>query len=249
MYLRGERGQLVDRHVVFAPRGAQREQPLLDALEFGRIEIGGAQRRFEMAAGFLQRVERGIERLHRRLDQARRLRCAPLQPADDAGERRHGRIGAGDRLMGVAQVLGHLLGLHHDGAALGERGLLARLRGKRAEFLDRMAQPVALALGALDLGAVGVGRLRCRAPRLPQRCDLGGVGLQRAEGVEQTAVGGGVDQRALVVLAVDLDQRRAELLHHLHAHRLIVDEGARAPVGELHAAQDQFVLGGDVVAP
>ena len=60
-------------------------------------------------------------------------------------------------------------------------------------------------------------------------------------------MGGGIDQRALVVLAVDLDQRGAELLHHLHAHRLIVDEGARAPVGELHAAQDQLVLGGDIV--
>ena len=60
-------------------------------------------------------------------------------------------------------------------------------------------------------------------------------------------MGGGVHQRAVVVLAVDLDQRRAELLHDLHAHRLIVDEGAGAAVGELHAAQDQFVLGGDVV--
>ena len=57
----------------------------------------------------------------------------------------------------------------------------------------------------------------------------------------------GIDQRAVVVLAVDLDQRAAELLQHLHAHRLVVDEGAGAAVGELHAAQDQLVLGGDVV--
>ena len=56
-----------------------------------------------------------------------------------------------------------------------------------------------------------------------------------------------IDQRALVVLAVDLDQRLAELLEDLHADRLIVDEGARAPVGKLDAAQDQFVVGGDVV--
>ena len=56
-------------------------------------------------------------------------------------------------------------------------------------------------------------------------------------------MGRGIDQRALVVLAVDLDQRRAEALEHLHADRLVVDEGARAAVGELHAAQDQLVLG------
>ncbi len=60
-------------------------------------------------------------------------------------------------------------------------------------------------------------------------------------------MGGGIDQRALVVLAVDLDQRGAEFLHDLHAHRLIVDKGARAPVRELYAAQNEFVLGRDIV--
>ena len=149
--------------------------------------------------------------------------------------------------MRIAQVLGHLLGLHHAGAPLGERGFLARLGAELAEFLDRVAQPVAFAFGALDLGAMRVGRGLRLAPRLPQRRDLRRVGLQRAEGIEQAAVGRGVDQRALVVLAVNLDQRGAEFLHHLHADRLIVDEGARAPVGELHAAQDEIVLGRDVI--
>ncbi len=55
-------------------------------------------------------------------------------------------------------------------------------------------------------------------------------------------MGRGVDQRAVVVLAVDLDQRRAERPQRLHAHRLVVDEGAGAPVGKLRAAQDQFVV-------
>ena len=60
-------------------------------------------------------------------------------------------------------------------------------------------------------------------------------------------MGRGIDQRAGVVLAVDFDQRRAERLQRLHAHRLVVDEGAGAAVGELHAAQDQRLVGGDVV--
>ena len=35
--------EFIDRDIVFARRCAQREQPLLDALELGRIEIGCAQ--------------------------------------------------------------------------------------------------------------------------------------------------------------------------------------------------------------
>ena len=68
-----------------------------------------------------------------------------------------------------------------------------------------------------------------------------------AIGVEQRAVGGRIDKGALVVLAVDFDQRRAERAEHLNADRLIVDEGPRAAVGELHAAQDQFVIAVEIV--
>jgi hypothetical protein len=51
-------------------------------------------------------------------------------------------------------------------------------------------------------------------------------------------VRGRIGQRALVVLAMDLDQRAAKLLKHLHADRLVVDECARSPIGQLHAAED-----------
>ncbi len=44
-----------------------------------------------------------------------------------------------------------------------------------------------------------------------------------------------IDQRALVVLAVDLDQRVADVAHQGDAGRLIVDEDARAAIGRLHA--------------
>ncbi len=60
-------------------------------------------------------------------------------------------------------------------------------------------------------------------------------------------MGRGIDQRAGVVLAVDFDQRRAERLQRLHAHRLVVDEGAGAAVGELHAAQDHGLVRRDIV--
>src|SRR5581483_9316646 len=40
-----QRREVVDRHIVFAPGGAQREQPLLDLLKLGGIVIGCALRR------------------------------------------------------------------------------------------------------------------------------------------------------------------------------------------------------------
>ena len=70
--------------------------------------------------------------------------------------------------------------------------------------------------------------------------------MQAAEGVEDGAVRGGIGQRPVVVLAVDLDEGRADGAQHLHAHGLVVDEGAGAPVGHLHAAQDQVALGVDL---
>ncbi len=59
-------------------------------------------------------------------------------------------------------------------------------------------------------------------------------------------MGGGIRQGPVVVLAVDLDQRRPDGAQDLHADRLVVDEGAGAPVRDLDPAQDQVALGVDV---
>ena len=124
----GQRGKLVDRHIVFAPGGAQREQALLDPLKFVRIVFGDAQRVFELGAGFVQRGQRGVDRLHRRLDQRRRLRGAALQAPHRGRERRHRRVRPDDGLMRRAQIVGDFFRLHHAGAAFGERRFLAGLR-------------------------------------------------------------------------------------------------------------------------
>ena len=217
----GQRLELVDRHVVFARGGAQREQPLLDLLELARIVVGRPQRGVEMGAGVLDGGERRVERLHRRLDQRRRLGGAALEPAQRGRQRRRRRLRPRHRRMGVAQVARHLLGRHHGGAPLGERGLLRRLRRQPRELLDRMAQPVGLALRPLDLGAMRGDLGFARAALVPPARHLLGLAVERAEGVEQPAMGRDVDQRALVVLAVDLDQRRADELH----------ASARSPAG------------------
>ena len=54
---------------------------------------------------------------------------------------------------------------------------------------------------------------------------------------------GRIGQRPVVMLAVDLDDRRADHPQDLDADRLVVDEGAGAPVGILHPAQDQVAIG------
>ena len=63
-----------------------------------------------------------------------------------------------------------------------------------------------------------------------------------AERVEQVAMRRRLDQRALVMLAMDLDQRAADVAHQRHARRLVVDEDARAPVRSLHALQDDVAI-------
>ncbi len=81
-----------------------------------------------------------------------------------------------------------------------------RLGLERLQFLDRMAQPIGLAQRALDVGALGGDALLRGAPRVPQLRDRLGLALQPAKGIEQPAVRAGIDQRAVVVLAVDFDQ-------------------------------------------
>ena len=110
-----------------------------------------------------------------------------------------------------------------------------------------MPEPIGVALRALDLAAMRGQLLFAGAPLLPKPRHRQRRLLQPSEGIEQHAVGGGVHQRAFVVLAVDFDQRRAQPFEGLRAHRLVVDEGAGAAVSELHPAQDQLVLGRDVV--
>ncbi len=108
-----QRCKLIDRDVVFSAGSAEGEEPLLNTFEFGRIEVGGAQSRFEMVSGFVQCGQRRIERFYGRLNEAWGLRGAPFQPPDHARQRGHGGIGAGDHIVGVAQVFGHFLRLHH----------------------------------------------------------------------------------------------------------------------------------------
>ena len=118
------------------------------------IKGGGRERPIDMVARLVERRQRGIERLHGRRDKAGRLGVAPLQPAHRGRERRHRRAAARHHGLGLAQILGDLFGLHHAGAALGQRGFFAGLGSKLRQFVRSMAQPIGLTLGPLHFGAV-----------------------------------------------------------------------------------------------
>ena len=124
-----------------------------------------------------------------------------------------------------------------DGSGLSRRNSSTAWRSQSASRCARSTSARCVASSSSRVAAIVP-----QPARPPSAC-----AIEVAEGIEQPAMGRGVDQRAVVMLAVDLDQRRAERSQRLHAHRLVVDEGAGAAVGELHAAQDQLVVGLDAV--
>jgi hypothetical protein len=186
---RAQRREIIDRYVVFAAGRAQGEQPLLDALELGRIVVGCCKRALKIGPCLVEGGE-GLRRsAHRRCDQSRRLPLPALQPAHGGRQRRDRRGGARNSIQCVAQIGRDLLALHHHGPAFGERSLLARFGRELGELGHRVAQELGFALRALDLalmlGDSGLGLPSC----LPQSADLRALFVEAAERVEQRTVG------------------------------------------------------------
>src|SRR5205085_1361634 len=111
----------------------------------------------------------------------------------------------------------------HRGADGGEALLLAGLRREPAELVRRMFEPVAVARRGLRSGPGRGERLFEAAQALPRNLDLAGV--DPAINVEQGPVPAWIEQAAIVMLAVDLDEQCAELALQAGGDRLVVDEG------------------------
>src|SRR6266550_3997316 len=75
---------------------------------------------------------------------------------------------AADGVLHLAQIGSDLLALHHHGAPLGERGLLAILRRERFQFVGGVAQVIRLTGGAFHAGPVLIERGRRPPPRVPK---------------------------------------------------------------------------------
>jgi hypothetical protein len=138
--------------------------------------------------------------------------------------------------MGVSQIVRGFFRAHQRRAPVGERLFFSRLRPERGKLLHRMADKIGLGHGTLQPLALGFGGLFAFLPRTPEIDEFCARFEIAAKGVEQRPMGGGIDKRARVVLAVNLHELLSNLAQHLHRHRVVVDESAGASVGKLHAA-------------
>ena len=133
--------------------------------------------------------------------------------------------------------------MHHQLPPRGERLLLAGLRIEAHELVQRMADIVGIGADRGDFGGMPRPLILGRAPGLPGGRHRFRLNAQAAKGIDEVAVAARVDERPVVMLAVDLDERPAHLAQELHAHGDVVDEGAGAAVGGLNAPQDQCRIG------
>ena len=120
------------------------------------------------------------------------------------------------------EIAGQPLALLHIGAPQRELVLLARFGRERGQFRQMRQQQILVGFG-LGSGCAGsIGNAARGLPRLPRRAQAGRI--HPGEAVEQRAVAARIYQPAIVMLAVQFDQRRGELPQQRDADRLVVDE-------------------------
>ena len=136
-----------------------------------------------------------------------------------------------------AQVVRDLLGALHGAATVGQRLFLARFGRERLQFGHGMLQPVTVGLSRGDLRSRRVQCAFRSAQPIPGPRRV--VGVDPPETVEQRAMSGRRQQPAIVMLAVDFDEVPSQLAQQRGRGRLIVDEGAAAPVRLDQTAHDQ----------
>ena len=195
------------------------------------------------ALGLADLGQHPVERLADMVEPAARRLAPPLELAQRRVEARHRRAVSGERFLGIARALRHIARPTSSSGALRRASLPRRRWGSAREVLrphvrDSRARPRPAPSGCDARSELGL------APRwrVPQGRNLCRSASSAAEGIEQAAVGGDVDQRAVGVLAVDLGQRAGDLAQQIQADRLVVDGGTARAIGILDAADDQFAV-------
>ena len=219
--------QIVDRDPVLAGERAEREQPLLGALELLRLEGGRGERLLDLGARGIGLGQHALERLGDGREQLRRDGASGAR-SGEAPRRAVRRsvpspCSASSASASSAAIFSAcIISWRRAARAL----LLAGLRIEGAKLLQRVAQIVGIGARGGDPGlmarSLGVGLL----PRRVGGGDARRLAAQAAEGIDQLAMAGRIDQGAVVMLAVDLDQSLPDLAQQLHAHAGVVDEGA-----------------------
>ena len=246
-------GQGVGLHMVAPGGGAQGEQALLHRIEPAGLHLerrrGIAQRAFSFVELDQGAVQRAGGPVHRRAGRRRAAGLAgrvtasaqraahPLQPAQGCGEARAQALTTGQRFGGGLELAQGGFGLLQEFALIAQGCIFARARVQRVQRLQAGAQegfflggPCPVAGEALQTRARG-------AQRVPGSGGFGAGVRGAGIGVQQGAMGLGVQQAAPVMLAVNLHQQIAEAREQADAGGLVIDVGARAAVGTQRPAQ------------
>src|SRR5205085_10224307 len=126
-------------------------------------------------------------------------------------------------------------------ALLGEASLLAFLRSEAGDLLGGMFEPFAVAGGG---GGLGLLARQFGFDLSDRRPGVGnGASVELAERIEQGAMAFGVEQAAVIVLAVDLDREAADFAEQAGGDGGGANERAAAAVALQRPADDQRLAG------
>jgi len=216
----------IHRRGILSRCAAQREQPLLDALQFRRIEIRCDQRpRWRCWSASSSALIAAIDRLHHRgFDQGRGIGGAAFQPAHCGRQRRQPANGLPLTASCASRRSAAIFSALHQSAvrALGQRGFLAVLGLELLQFIGGMAQinPPRAPRAPCPRGARPAPHARRGAPPTTLRVRRTSFSRPAKASSSRRWVAAS-NQGALVMLAVDFHQRGADGLQGLHADGLV----------------------------
>jgi hypothetical protein len=242
-HMLAQRGKFIDRDTMLATDGAQCKQAFLDRVHAAlvRIDRRTRGRNFADSLGGLHR--RALQRRRGAIQHAACLighaREVPLRLAQGILD----IVLAGKLGRCRVQCFDKPFGMHQAGTLLGQFFFFARLRVQLRQFRQRMFQKFPVLRGFLRTFGGRPRSLGRLAPGLVGLTGLGHLAAQPAKPVEQGAMGRGVNQPARFELALDFDQRLANLAQQADTGRLVVDKGAATSVGAQYAPQHQLYAG------
>ena len=237
------RDHLVERRTITALQAGERGEAILDRLEpLGRtidrvgVVAQGPRRVVEWRHHRLARIE---DRLEARVEGGELGETFPHRR--QAGHRRV--VVVVERAVGLAGEPGQLLGVGDHGLLRFERLVLPRLRGHLVDLVTLELQHVE----ALGPRAARRFEARQRVARVDQSRVRGGQGdalaVEASVAIEERQLHRRVEQRLVLVLAVEIDQRADRLPQRRGRDELPVEEGAAPALGGDLASDDQLVAG------
>jgi len=232
-------GQFARLYAVLARQGVDGVQALLQHLLAFRIGVEMVDEAIELTDRLFDLDLRAGEQVDRL---AQRLRLIleggqPLQAAGQGGKhvagitlatQLHDLAAGAEQLLGVGQVLVFLFELLQF--VLAEREILQLF-----QLIAEQLVACALLVAAVAQPFQGLARL---PPALRGQLHLARQVLAAAVLVEQAPVGVGLEQRLVLVLAVNVDQQFAQRLEITLRAGCAIDVAARAALGGDHSAQD-----------